>query len=294
MPRSSPFGLVLAIMAAMLLTPDTLLVRLSGMDGYPLIAWRGIGVATMLLGLWAFQGLPERARLKSRAALILVACHALNGILFIAAFSVAPVAIVLFAVATVPVFSAIFGWIGGEAVPRITWAVIAAVLSGIAVAVFGSSDGGLVLDIPVLLGALAGLGSAAVLALSFVVIRKCDKMPIEAVVGLGSLLAALFGIVAVGGAGTFSAGDQLWPIVVSGFIILPTSFMLLNVASRHTPAANVSLLLLLETVLGPVWVWAVIGEAMTLPMIVGGTVVIASLLLYIVASARMLPSDTLH
>jgi drug/metabolite transporter (DMT)-like permease len=68
--------------------------------------------------------------------------------------------------------------------------------------------------------------------------------------------------------------------------------MLLNVASRHTPAANVSLLLLLETVLGPVWVWVVIGEAMTLPMIAGGTVVVASLLLYIVASARMLPSDT--
>ena len=164
MPRSSPFGLVLATMAALLLTPDTLLVRLSGMDGYPLIAWRGIGVATMLLGLWAFQGLPERARLKSRAALILVACHALNGILFIAALSVAPVAIVLFAVATVPVFSAIFGWMGGEAVPRITWVVIAAVLSGIAVAVFGSSDGGLVLDIPVICPLLSGPKSVLDLA----------------------------------------------------------------------------------------------------------------------------------
>jgi len=53
---------------------------------------------------------------------------------------------------------------GDEAVPRITWVVIAAVLSGIAVAVFGSSDGGLVLDIPVICPLLSGPKSVLDLA----------------------------------------------------------------------------------------------------------------------------------
>jgi drug/metabolite transporter (DMT)-like permease len=52
-------------------------------------------------------------------------------------------------------------------------------------------------------------------------------------------------------------------------------------ASRHTHASNVSLLLLLETVLGPLWVWLGLGERPTPVMLAGGAVVVGSLALYL-------------
>ena len=70
-------------------------------------------------------------------------------------------------------------------------------------------------------------------------------------------------------------------ILVTALLILPASFFSLSQASRYTQAANVSLLMLLETVLGPLWVWIALGEAPTARMLTGGAIVLASLALYI-------------
>ena len=63
-------------------------------------------------------------------------------------------------------------------------------------------------------------------------------------------------------------------------IILPFSFAALTYATRFTQAANVSLLMLLETILGPIWVWIFIKESPSNQMILGGMIVIITLLLY--------------
>ncbi len=55
-------------------------------------------------------------------------------------------------------------------------------------------------------------------------------------------------------------GDPLM-ISVSGALILPLSFFCLTSATRYTQAANISLLMILETVLGPVWVWLLWARA---------------------------------
>ncbi|HKK84489.1 MAG TPA: EamA/RhaT family transporter, partial [Roseovarius sp.] len=72
----------------------------------------------------------------------------------------------------------------------------------------------------------------------------------------------------------------------TGIIVLPVSFFLLSLASRYTHASNVSLLMLLETVLGPLWVWLGVGEAPTPMMLTGGTIVVVSLGLYILWTGR--------
>ena len=66
-------------------------------------------------------------------------------------------------------------------------------------------------------------------------------------------------------------------------MILPVSFFSLSLASRYTHASNVSLLLLLETVLGPLWVWLGVGEEPTPMMLVGGVIVVGSLAVYLMA-----------
>lgn len=298
MTRHPLFGLALAIFGAVMLSPDTLFMRWSGMTGFQMLAWRGLSMGGVLLTLWLITGMPGRAAIASRAGLTIILCHTINATLFSLGIAIAPVPVVLFGVAVSPIFAAIFGWVlAGEMTGRATWITTAAVLAGIFIAILGRDTGDIAFDANAVLGALAGLGVAAALALTFVILRKHRAIPIFPVIGSGSLLAGLAGLTLTGGPAAMMVG-QVWAIALTSLVILPVSFLALTFASRHTSATNVSLIMLLETVTGPIWVWAYADEPLTLPMLIGGAIVVGSLAAYLVVTGRNrpkavgLPSET--
>lgn len=287
MTRHPLFGLGLASFAALVLTPDALFMRLSGMGGYQMVAWRGLMMGAVMVTLWAVTA-RDRGRdlafLGTGFGLAIVACQYLNATLFSLGIAHAPVAVMLLAVATVPVFAAVFArLIIGEPTRRATWITILAVLFGITLAVFGGR-GDLALNAAALLGALAGLGVAMVLALNFVILRARPDLPIPLLIGVGAALAGVTGV-AITGPGQMTDGT-VWAIAITGLVILPVSFFSLSLASRYTHASNVSLLLLLETVLGPLWVWLGVGETPTPMMLAGGVIVVSSLAIYLWHTGR--------
>lgn len=287
MTRHPLFGLGLATFAALVLTPDALFMRLSGMAGYQMVGWRGLMMGTVMITLWAVIA-RDRGRdlafLGTGFGLAVLACQYANATLFSLGIAHAPVAVMLLAVATVPVFAAVFArLIIGEPTRRATWITIAAVLSGIALAVFGGR-GDLALSSGALLGALAGLGVAMVLSLNFVILRARPELPIPLLIGIGATLAGATGVTVTGPAQM--ADGAIWAIAITGLVILPVSFFSLSLASRHTQASNVSLLMLLETVLGPLWVWLGVGEAPTPRMLAGGVIVVGSLAIYLWHTGR--------
>ncbi|RBI74486.1 EamA/RhaT family transporter [Roseovarius sp. TE539] len=277
------FGLALATAAALVLTPDALLMRASGMGGYQMVGWRGLLMGSVLLLAWAATSRKRGADLValfSGGGLVIVTCQYFNATFFATGIAVAPVPVVLFGVATVPVFAAIFARIIiGEPTRPSTWVTIIAVLSGIGIAVLGGEAGTLTFDRATLLGALAGLGVAMALALNFVILRARPTLPILLVIGIGACLAGGTGLVVTGPAAMTEG--TVWAIAITGLVILPCSFFGLSLASRHTHASNVSLIMLLETVLGPFWVWLGLGEVPTPAMILGGMIVVGSLAGYL-------------
>ncbi|KJS43578.1 MAG: membrane protein [Roseovarius sp. BRH_c41] len=282
------FGLALATFGALMLTPDALFMRWSGMGGYQMVGWRGLLMGLVFLILW---GLTSKHRLRDLGLLVsgygigVVVCQYANATLFSLGIANAPVAVVLCAVATVPVFAALFArLIIGEPTRIATWITIAVVLAGIALAVFGGGHGDVTLDRAALWGALAGLGVAMVLALNFVILRAQPQIPILLVIGLGAVLAGASGVIVTGPA--LMLQGEVWAIAICGLVILPVSFFSLSLASRYTHASNVSLLLLLETVLGPLWVWLGTGEGPTPMMLAGGVIVVISLALYLWQTGR--------
>lgn len=286
MSRHPLHGLALATAGALVLTPDALFMRLSGMAGFQMAGWRGLLMGAAMLIPWA---LVSRARGRDLAVLcsgtgaVLVAAQYVNMTLFSVGIAHAPVAVMLAGVAAVPVFAALLSWLVlGERTRPATWAAIAAVLAGLALAVSGGQGAGP--GSSALIGALAGLAVALVLALNFVLLRARPGIPIALVIGVGATLAGATGW-AVTGTAAMTEG-AVWAIAVCGLAILPVSFFSLSLAARHTHAANVSLLLLLETVLGPLWVWIGVGERPTPAMLAGGAVVVASLALYLWHTGR--------
>ena len=71
-----------------------------------------------------------------------------------------------------------------------------------------------------------------------------------------------------------------------GLIVLPVPLTVMTVAPKLIPPAEVSLIMLLETFLGPFWVWLVLGERPGIHTVLGGGILIATLVLHALAGAR--------
>jgi drug/metabolite transporter (DMT)-like permease len=75
-------------------------------------------------------------------------------------------------------------------------------------------------------------------------------------------------------------------IAVTGIFILPLSFVTLSYAARFVPSSTVSLIMLLETVLGPLWIWWGIDEAPSATMLIGGGIVLSCLAVFLILEGR--------
>ena len=285
------FGLALAGFGALVLTPDTLFIRLSEMGPLEIIVWRGLEIGFIMFTLSYLldrKNFGKTLKLTySSAGMAASACIFVSAIAFVTGVTETSVSVILFALATSPIFAAFFSRIILKERTHIsTWLATAFTLGGILLTVVdadsahGSPDGSVVF------GAFCGLTAAAAFGLNFVILRKHQNLPVATITGNGSLLAAL-AVLSYIGTSTLFDGNILM-ISVSGLIILPLSFFCLSSASRYTTAANIGLLMLLETILGPIWVWLGVGETATLQMILGGVIVIATLAIYVIYTSLAL------
>lgn len=272
-------GILLACLGVLILTPDALLIRLSELSAAPLVAWRGVSMGCLFLTAACLTGQVKQVpRLVSLVGFGLIVSQWANAALFATAISLAPVALVLIAVATVPVCAAFWSWLFyNETTQPATWAAIVFVSIGILLAMSGKTQ--VATYTSSWIGVLCGLGVALSLSLSFTLLRNNPDMPLLPAVGIGALCAG-FGAFLLTSPGALFAGTT-WAIALASLLVLPLSFFLMSEASRRTASVNVSLVLLLETVLGPVWVWVFIGETPTPRMLVGGAIVVTTLAIYL-------------
>tara|TARA_B100001057_G_scaffold448654_1_gene489161 strand:+ start:610 stop:1482 length:873 start_codon:yes stop_codon:yes gene_type:complete len=277
-------GIFLALLGTLILTPDALLMRLSGLSGGEMVAWRATqgGSIFFLIGLlsftWPRSNMKPKIWRKSFLALILV--QMANVFCFAYGIFLAPVAIVLIAVATVPVFSIILGaLVLKEVVDLKTWLIVIVVFLGVALSALGDVKSNDLYNHSTALGGLCGLVVAFSLACNFVIIRKDKDVAFPLALGTGGIICGLLAFSFWPSAWEISS-YSLFYISITGLIILPISFILLSKAARMTPASNVTIIMLLETILGPLWVWAFINESPQLLTIVGGAVVVLALVYF--------------
>ena len=277
-------GIFLALLGALILTPDTLLMRLSELSGGQMVAWRATqaGSIFFIIGLCPFilsrSGVKPKIWRKSFVALVFV--QMANVFCFAYGIYLAPVAIVLIAVATVPVFSIILGAVVlKEAVDMRTRAIVVIVFLGVTLSVIGDINSYDIFNLSSILGGLCGLVVAFSLACNFVIIRKDKEVAFPLALGTGGILCGLLAFYFWPSASEINLKGMFY-ISITGLLILPLSFILLSRASRMTPASNVSIIMLLETILGPLWVWTFTTESPQFLTIIGGIIVILALIYF--------------
>ena len=274
-------GFLLTLLGVMVLTPDTLLLRLIPADAWSLVAWRGILQSSVLFAaffLWRGAGALTEVRALGRRGLLVAGLYAINAISFVIGVENTAVANVLVILAASPLFAALMSLIFlKERVAPATWAAILAALAGVAIVVGDSLQAGTVW------GDLSALVTATSLAAIFTVIRGSGGLNMIPATALGALIS---GLTALPFAGLPLAGLLVPPgdswiyVLLMGALVMPLSFGLITLGPRHVPAAEVALLMLLETVLGPLWVWLGVGETPSRATFIGGAVVLGAVALH--------------
>lgn len=274
-PKAHRRGFALTLFGVLVLTPDTLLIRLIDVDPWTMNFWRG---AMMAGSLFVVYGLSRRGqaladiRKLGMAGFAVAVIYAFNAISFVFAIEHTRVANVLIILAATPLIAALLSVaILKERVSGPTWAAIAAGMTGVVIVV---GDG---LRAGTSLGDIFALGTAFALAVTFIIIRRYRHVNMVPATALGALLSAI--LVAPFAAPMSVAPEQWGLMALLGFVVMPLSFGLITLGPRTLPAPEVALLMLLETVLGPLWVWMVIDEMPSETTFAGGTVVISAVVL---------------
>ena len=261
----------------LVLSPDGLLLRLvTDASLWVIIFYRSIFVATAISAFLLFKKRNDYLNVFSnfgRVGWISTALMTLSGLTFVGAMANTSVANTLFLVATMPFFSAVLGWFFlGEAVRSRTWVTITLAFGGILVIFSGSFSAGN------WLGDSLAILTAFLQGLNIVVIRKAKEREVTVPAFCASAFLAALIALAFAQPMTVNIND-LFYLSLMGLIVVPIGLGLFLSGARYAPAAEVALLALVETVLGPIWVWLFIGETPTQVALIGGCIVILSVAL---------------
>jgi drug/metabolite transporter (DMT)-like permease len=270
-------GIVLMVGATLAWSTGGLIVRsLSATGAWEVVFWRSVFMSLLVAG-WLVvrygRSAPLRLRAIGRGGIAAGAMLAGTFFFFILSLTHTTVANTLVIMSISPFTAALAGWLAlGERVAPRTWAAMAAALAGIALMFWDSLAGASGAS---LIGNLLALGVPACMALNIVLVRRAgaiDMVPTVLVAGLISIAVAA----PVVWPPAAPAGDMAL-IALMGVAQLGIGCMLATMAMRLLSAAQVGLLSLLETVLGPLWVWLGFGEAPSAAALVGGAIVVAAL-----------------
>lgn len=267
-------GMTLVAGAALAWSTGGLLARLvHDTDIWPTIFWRSVSAFVFLLAFVAVterRDFPRRFREMGIPGVAVGACFAASSILLVVALSYTSVAQTLVIMSATPLIAAIFGRVFfGEAVGITTALTIGAVMLGIGI-MAGGSDTGQDLLIG---GVFAGL-MAASYAGAIVISRRYNTIGMAPAACLGAAMAA--GVALFAASPLDVAPADLPVIALFGAGQLGLGMTLFVKGVRLIPATHAALIAMLETVLGPIWVWLALSETPPATVLIGGAIVLLS------------------
>jgi drug/metabolite transporter (DMT)-like permease len=279
-------GFVLTLLGVLVFTPDALLIRLTNLEFFSLTVGRGtISGLVILLGLALYYRRDFKKQILAIGGwgLVLALLQGSFTWAFYGALKNTSVANVLIFFASMPLIAALMSKIFlHEQVQKATWTAIGVVVLGLLIV--GSRG----LIVGNWLGDFLALMCAVIMAGFFTIVRGRRTVNLIPAAGFGLLLAALvaspFAVFP-----EMSSSQWVYLIVGAGFVV-PIACALLTLGPRYIPAPEAAMLSLLETVLGPLWVWFAIREQPAANTIIGGAIVVGVLLVH--ALWRMRQADT--
>ncbi len=269
-------GSLLAFVAVMFITPDSLFIRLSNVDTWGLVFYRGIiPFMTVLLGMLIIYKLNFFKILFTSGyhGIFYVITFSVTNITFVVSIQNTNVANTLVMIATAPMLSAILGAIFLKEPPdKKTWISIIITFLAIIYIFYDS------LKLGNFYGDVLGFVTAIGLAVGAVIIRSAKNKNLVPAAVVGKLFVATFALLFI--ESFVLVGKDLLIVPLMCILCVAIPFVLVTIAPRFISAAEVNLFFLLETIIGPIWVWLIIKEQPSLETLQGGLIIITTIAIH--------------
>ena len=276
-------GLLITATGVLIISPDGLLTHLIQTDHWNMIFWRSIFLS---LAMWLAVSLfhPNRVVQQYRTlwgpGLLMIGIYSFGTISFVFAITHTSVANTLIILSSTPLFAALISRVFlQEKIELRTLVAIVLVAAGITVIALGSAsaDDGLIGDLAAVLGSFF-------LACGLTFVRRFPAVSTFPAISCSGLLSALL-VLPMATPLAISQADFGY-LMVMGLYVVGIGTALLYIGPRYIPSAEVGLLLLLESILGPVWVWLMYSEPLSSHTLAGGAIVLSTLAINTVWALR--------
>ena len=269
-------GTLLAFIGVMFITPDSLFIRLSSVDTWSLLFYRGlIPFFFVLIGLLFFY---KNKFLKALfnigyTGIFYIISFSVCNITFIISIQNTNVANTLIMVAMAPMLSAILATIFlRETANKETWVAILITFFSVTFIFYDSVKLGNIF------GDIFGFITAFGLAINANLARFAKDRDLVPSAVVGKLVVAIFAFFFVDNFQLQNSDIIIVPIMCIMCVAIP--FVLVTIAPRYISAPEVNLFFLLEVILGPIWVWLIIKEQPSIQTIIGGSIIIITIAIH--------------
>ncbi len=266
-------GVIGVLIGALCGSSVGILVRLvESADGWQILFYRSISFALLVfLFMLARNGrdaLNRFSKVRLRGAVVAV-CLGSAFIAYIFSVLLTTVANAVFILSASPFITALLARVFlGEKVSTLSWICMAAGLGGVAIMMADGLIAGTALGSAVALIAASGYAASVV---AYRAGKDIDMMPATCLAGVFAAAVCAFLV------DDFSlSGNDLTVAIALGTVQIGLQYILITIAARYVPAAEITLLMLLEVVAAPIWVWIAFGETPALLTLIGGVIVLGA------------------
>lgn len=292
-------GVIIATIGVLLVTPDAVLIRTATHLGAPrimVVFWKlafnfGIG-SLIVVVMEAINGHSVRDTVRracegGQYMLLAIFLQALIGVSFPMSFLLTFAANALLCVSLSPIWSAFLGWfLLKDDLPSRTIGALVASAAAIAIMFVprmfeGDSTSG---DARRHVGNAVAFLTGLLLAAFLIVARMAGMRQPDTPIQVGSIVGAGVAACVVGVAAVCSNQPVFDPAISPLFFVamaldgfgLASIFVAFSIAPRYVSSAQVALISLLETVLGPTWCFLVYGERPPDSTLLGGALLLVA------------------
>ncbi len=268
-------GLALTAFGGLTLTVDIPLIRLANGDHWSILFMRTgttLVAALVIWAVWRFFSPKAPQLIPGRAGLAVAALYGLGSIVFITAVYNTSTANLVFILAFNTMFAALLSWVFLKERPRpATLIAMLFMVFGVLIIVGDSIGTGQ------MFGNVMALLSTLCIAGAITITRASGKD-----MGFTSLVGVVFpfavAVLMVSKTGINVAAP--WWIILNGAVVMPIAFFCLANGPKYISGPEVAMFYLLETILAPVWIWMIFAEAPSRNSMIGGTILIVTLIVH--------------
>ena len=128
-----------------------------------------------------------------------------------------------------------------------------------------------------LYGNLAALAIPINFSILILIVRKYPNVDMIPAIFYAGILSCIYGLILL--ESIYISPKDIWLSFLLGVPQLAFGFIFITIGSRTTPAVMIGLLMLMETIFAPIWVWLFFNEIPPISVLIGGLIIISAVVM---------------